>query len=273
MKKSRITRLTITLHEEVLSQVDRLIDGENLRSRSHAIEYLVRQSLSPDVRSAVILAGGKGRGGRPPVLTDIDGQPLITITLSHLDKFGVKDFIICGGSWERQIRTLLDKSDFAVHYVSETQELGTAGAIKKASEFLLGNRFLVLHGDTLTTLDFYDFIRFHEHEGSLATIAVKPRIAEEKYGKVLLEGNKITDYLNRSGDRGISIVNTGIYLFEPGVLALIPNQRPASLEAEVFPKLAAMGELSAFIFQGIWFDVSRIKDRKQALLRWRSERR
>lgn len=271
MKKSRIDRLTITIHEEVLAQVDQTIDGKNIRSRSHAIEYLVRQGLSPKVTSAVILAGGEAKG-KPVAVVDIDGKPLIVRTLRHLAHYGVTNFIICAGPWEREIRSVLSRSEFRVRYIIETKLLGTAGAVKKASEVLPNYRFLVIHGDILTTLNITDLIRFHEREGALATIAVKPRIAEVTFGKVLLEGNKITDYLEKTGDRGISMVNTGIYLFEPKVLPFISTMEPVSLEKEIFPRLAAMGELYAFLFQGIWFDVTRIKDRKQALLRWRSER-
>src|SRR3972149_11199378 len=210
------SRLTITLSEEILKRVDRLIDGKDIRNRSHAIEHLVRLNLSPYVRTAIILAGGKTDRKAPPPLTKINGQFLIWVTLEHLKKYKVEQVIIAAGSWEPTIRSIIvdgESVGLNVSYLSETQRLGTAGAIKKASPFLT-EPFLVIHGDVLTTLNIEDFIRFHENEKTMATIAVKPRIAEKKYGKVLLQGNRITDFLEDRGDRGISIINTGVYLFE-----------------------------------------------------------
>jgi NDP-sugar pyrophosphorylase family protein len=40
------------------------------------------------------------------------------------------------------------------------------------------------------------------------------------------------------------------------------------LETDVFPKLAKMGELSAFLFQGIWFDISHSGNYESAQIRW-----
>ena len=44
---------------------------------------------------------------------------------------------------------------------------------------------------------------------------------------------------------------------------------PSVLETEVFPRLAEQGELGAFFFQGIWFDVSTPENRRLAEARWR----
>lgn len=269
------SRLTITLPEDILEKVDRTIDGRDIRNRSHAIENLVRKSLIPSVRTAVILAGGISKRKTPPALITLEGQHLLYIMLNHLKRFGIKEFIICAGPWEKQIRQVLlngEASGTNYIYLEESSRLGTAGAIKKAYSKIPHEPFLVFHGDVLTSLNIENFVSFHDREKALATIAVKPRIAEKKYGKVLLQGNRITDFIEKEGERGISIVNTGVYLFEPGVLDLIPTKTPSSLEKDVFPKLAKMGELSAYLFQGVWFDVSTAKDRKQAAKRWKKEK-
>ena len=270
------SRLTITLSSEILKKVDRIIDGKNIRNRSHAIEHLIRKSIEPMVDTAVILAGGKPKTKTPPPLIRIHQRHLLSLMIDHLKKFGVTKLIICAGPFEKRIKREFNSGStigVTINYVSETQLLGTAGAIKRAKEYLKDNPFLVVHGDVLTDLNLNDFVRVHQDENSLATIGVKPRIAEKKYGKVLLQGNKITDFLAQEGERGISIVNTGVYLFEPEVLNMIPRKTPSSLERDVFPRLAKMGELSAFLFQGVWFDVSRAKDRQQAAKRWKKEKR
>ncbi|MBI2427131.1 MAG: hypothetical protein HYV34_04765, partial [Candidatus Kerfeldbacteria bacterium] len=41
MKKRLKERLTITMRQDILEALDRTIDGEKIRNRSHALEYIV----------------------------------------------------------------------------------------------------------------------------------------------------------------------------------------------------------------------------------------
>ena len=264
-------RLTITLPPDLLAQIDRLIDRRTVRNRSHAIELLLRQSLKPTVSTAVLLAGGTKDTEQIPALLPIQGQALIVHTINHLITNGISSFIILAGENETLIRECLGNGHYMgaeIHYVGETMPMGTAGALKTAERYLMDRPFLVFHADILTDISVADFVRFHSSQNRMATIAVKPRQAEPDYGKVMMEGIAITDFIPESQDQGISIVNTGVYLFEPEVLSLIAAGTSTRLETDVFPKLAKMGELGAFLFQGIWFDVSHSENYETALNRW-----
>ncbi len=261
------SRLTITLPGELLTKVDGLVDGKAVRNRSHAIELLIRSSMEPTVSMAVILAGGKKKMTTPPALKKIGNRPLLAITLENLKKYGIVDVFVCGGIYEKQIETVFgDGSQFGVKitYVEEKKPMGTAGSLKLTEKYVASNPFLVIHGDVLTDINLEDLVEFHLRENTKATIGVKPRMSEKKFGQAFLQGNKIIRFMERGANKGISIVNTGIYVLNPEVLAAIPRSKVASMEADVFPKLAENGELSAFIFQGIWFDVSDKADHKKA---------
>ena len=270
----RKQRLTITLTPDLVRQVDRLIDNRTIRSRSHAIEVLLRQSLTPTVETAVLLAGGPGEADDVPALSPIRGEALISLTIRHLMRAGIRAFVILAGTNEAAIREVLGEGSqlgVQIDYVREDVPLGTAGALKRAESLLSGGSFLMVHADVLTNIDIESFISFHMRENTLATIAVKPRQAERRYGKVLLEGNRIIEFIEQGDNQGISIVNTGVYLFRPEVLGLIDADGPTHLETDVFPRLAAMRELGAFLFQGIWFDVSTPENRGLAEARWRED--
>ena len=246
------TRLTISVSQDVVDRIDHFITtNEEVQNRSHAIELLVRRSVAPIIRTAVVLAGGYQDDIDPVSLTRIPGGPdVISILIFHLKEAGVSHLVLCAGQNEDVMRERLgDGAEFGlvVDYVTEDEPQGTAGALRQAAPFLPPYEpFLVVHGDVLTNLNFSDFVGFHARSKHLATIAVKPRLSKGKYGKVILQGTEITDFVGKS-DESISIVNTGIYLFEPDIVDLIPNG-PSTLERDVFPELAGRNGLGAYFF-------------------------
>ncbi len=269
-------RLTITLPEDLLNQVDRQIDGYSIRNRSHAVETLIRRSLTPVVATAVILVGGTSKRGELAALQPIHDRRLIHIMVNHLSDYGIRNLIVLAGRQEEAIRNALGDvvgTGITLHYAKEDVQLGTGGALKLAEGYLTRGPFLVVHGDVLSDINLTDFVNFHNNENRIATIAVKPRNAEPKYGKVMLQGNRITDFIDEDRSEGISIINTGVYIFEPEILSLLDEGQVAKLETDIFPRLAEMGELSAFLFQGIWFDISAPENYLLAQERWQHDGR
>lgn len=265
------SRLTVTLSPDLVAELDRMIDKRTIRSRSHAVEVLLRRSLRPRVSAAVLLAGGNHEGADNPALAPFGGTPLIGRMIDHLAGFGIRTFIVLAGRDQARIESQLGDGEsrgVSIRYVEEKRPLGTAGALKQTRALLGRGPFLVLNADVLTDMDIDTFIRFHADEGSLATIAVKPRQAEWEFGKVMLQGNRITEFIDQATDRGISIVNTGLYLLQPEVLDLVATDERSMLETDVFPALAKVGELSAFLFQGFWFDIRDDQNYRRAVARW-----
>lgn len=266
------TRLTITLAEDLVAQIDTLINGTTIKNRSHAIETLVKQSLTPTINTAIILAGGKHSGQANPLLTKIGGTTLLSYTLSMLKKHHVSRVIISLGKADRAISKTFGTGEqlgVAIEYSWEETALGTGGAVKKAQPLLHNAPFLVIHGDVLTTLNLSDLFAFHFSEQSLATVAVKPRMGEPKYGQVFIQGNKIIRFLEKGVQSGISIINTGLYVFNPKIFDAFPTRTSFTLEKDVFPLLAEKKQLSASIFQGIWYDISTPASLQEATARWK----
>ncbi len=265
------TRLTITLSQDLLTKVDSLIDGYSVRNRSHAIEGLVRQSLSADVKLAVILAGGTRKDSDVPSLKKINKRYIFSIMIDQLKMFGINRIIVCAGKNEEKMRKIFgDGSAYGVSivYSSEKKPLGSAGTIKNAASLIGHDSFLVVNDNTLTNLNLDDLLEFHLDEDSIATICVKPRMSEKKYGQVSLHGNKIVKFLDKSETEGISITNIGMYVLKPEIFELIEENKYLSLETDIFPKLVKNKKLSAFVFQGSWFDVSKEISYKEAVKNW-----
>lgn len=262
------SRLTITLPKDLLSKIDSNIDGSDIRNRSHAIESLIRHSLKNPIETAVILAGSK-TPTKTPTLKLINGQPAIIHTIEKIVDSGIKNILICAGNHNQKIKKIVkDGSAYnaKIKYIPESSPLGTGGAIKKAQKYIKGENFLVIHGDVVTELNLNTFISFHTQENTLATIAVKPRKNETSYGKVLIEGNQITDFFDKSDSKGIDIINAGIYLFKSNIFSFIKSGK-SKLETDTFPILAKQEQLTAYIFQGMWYDISKQINYKSALNR------
>lgn len=259
-------RLTITLSKDVLGKLDSTIDKKDIRNRSHAIEQILYRNLTPRINTALILAGKKS-GLIPPPLTRIEGRTLFSLMIEFLRRSGISKVVVCGGYSGEMLKKEFgngNRMGVRMNYVQEPEMLGTAGAIKNARRFLNNGSFLVIHGDVFSNINIDDFIKFHSQEKNVATIAVKPRLFEKEYGRVILQGNKITKFITEKSGEGISIVNTGIYLFEPDIFDYFAPKKYLTLEKDVFPKLVDKGKLSAYLFQGYWYDISRKENLKEA---------
>lgn len=264
-------RLTITLSQSVLNAVDTLVNGITIRNRSHAIETLLKQSLSPSVKTALILAGGNQDKKPHPSLSKISGGYLLAHTLNMLKKHNINKVIISLHKTDTEIMRIFGKGEsygLQIEYSIEEKHLGTGGAVKKAKSFFKNMPFLVIHGDTLTNMNLSNLCSFHFTEKSLATIAVKPRLGELKYGQVFIQGNKIIKFLETSENSGISIINTGVYVFNQKIFDFFPQKEVFDLEKDVFPSLAKQQQLSASIFQGLWFDITDENSLKKAKNDW-----
>lgn len=265
------TRLTITLSQNLLNKVDALVDGHNIRSRSHAIENLVGKSLGKNVITAVVLAGKKRPKDQIPSLKKIDGRFVLSIMIERLKMFGILRLVVCAGDNESQIRQEFGDGSaqgIEIVYSQEKKLLGSAGAVKNAQKLIGDESFVVINDSTLTDLDISDLLTFHSDEDSIATICVKPRMSEKKYGQAFLHGNKITQFMDSSKNEGISIVNMGLYVFKPEIFKLIKKNQYLNFETNIFPELAKTKELSAFVFQGKWFDMSKNETFDQAVKSW-----
>jgi len=275
----RRKRLTITLRGDLLSKVDDLVDGASIRNRSHAIEFLLDQTLLPAVSQAVILAGGAGAELRPLTyevpkpLIPVKGKPILEHTIELLKKYKIRDLILAIGHLGGKIRDHFGdgkRLGVKIRYSREEKPLGTAGALKLARKYLEEAPFLVIHGDVLTKLDLGDLLSFHQSHGGVATMALA--VVKELSGveAVSLDGYKIKKFFRTPGDKKLKtgLVNAGIYVFQPEIFKFIPRFRLRMLE-DIFPNLAKKGKLFGYPFSEPWYDVSTPESYEKVIKVWK----
>jgi len=271
-------RLTITLRKDLLQQLDNIIDRVKIRNRSHAIEYLLSQSLAPEITQAVILAGGQGVQMRPLTyevpkpLISVGGKPVIEYTLELLREAGIREVILAIGYLGDKLKQEIGngrKFGMKIIYSEEKHALGSAGAIKNAYQFIQQKPFLVINGDILVKINLKEIIQFHQEDKCLGTMALSVKAETNGYGTVHLRGEKIVKFIKKSSTKASQLVNAGIYIFNPEIFNYIPVRGKADLDEDVFPKLVQDDKLAGFTFEGDWFEVSTPKNYELAIKKWK----
>ena len=270
-------RITITLDGNLIEQIDKRIDGINIKNRSSEIENLLSEALGTHIPTkAVLLVGGKGTRLKPltdktpKALLPINGKPVTEHILDLLKKYGIRDVILCVGHLKDKIKSHFeDGSRFGVNitYIEEDEPLGTAGPLRLAKEHLKES-FIVSNGDELKNINIPRMFRLHKRKDALATIALTTVEDPSHYGVARLDGSRIIEFVEKPSHPPSNLINAGFYILEPEVIDMIPDGF-SMLEKDVFPKLAKLGRLRGFPFAGQWFDIGTIERYKLAEKQWK----
>lgn len=271
-------RLTITLADNILKKVDGIIDSQNIRNRSHAIETILSQYFLPRVTKVIILAGGAGVHMRPltyempKAMVPVKDKPLVAHTVQALEQVGLEDVIMVIGTLGEKIKEHFGNGESystSIAYIEDEKESGTAQALVAVKEKVGDQPFILVYGDVLAEIDWLDLMNFHHEHGGLATMAVTSAKDTKDWGVLQMDGSRITRFVEKpdEGDSRSHLINAGIYILDPEVLSKLSN-RSKSLEEELFPQLAADGELYGYHFSGKWFDVSTPEVYERALKEW-----
>lgn len=277
-KKDRL-RLTITLRRDLLPHLDQTIDGNKIRNRSHAIEYILGKYLGPKIRQAVILAGGHGIKMRPLTyempksMIPVHHKPILYHIIESLRENGINDITIFIGHLGKMIQEYFeDGSKFGVKisYFQEKEEAGTGGALRQLKN-KLSDAFVLIYGDILANINYIDFIEFHKSHNGLASVALTSLEDPTEFGVVSLHGNKVVGFQEKPKRNQVlsRVISAGIYILEPEITKYIPPKGYASLEKDVFPELVKKNKLFGYPFEGQWFDVSTPAVYERVIKEWR----
>lgn len=268
-------RITITIDQQLLSEVDAQIDGSIIKNRSHAIELSLSKCLQKKgIGQAIILAGGSlmiEQEGRdiPPFLARVNNRTILEHNIIMLRRQGIKEFIIAVGEYKEDIVNEIgdgDKLGVRIIYIHEDEPSGTAGVLRKASEFITGT-FIMCNSHELKEIDVKEMLDFHRKQAVPATIAITTTSTPNEYGVVVLNGNFVYSFIEKpQGSSPTNLISAGFYIFEPEVIKSAPIGF-GRLELDIFPKLASQEELAGFIFYGRWQDV-RSEETLEKALKW-----
>ena len=224
---------------------------------------------------AMILAAGVGSRldpltrNIPKPMVPIVNRPVMEHIVELLAKHGFNDIMVNLHYLADQIETYFgDGSKWGVniHYSKEERLWGDAGSVKRCEDFF-DDTFVVVGGDDLADLDLTRIVRIHKEKKALATIALSLVDDPSEYGIALLnERGRITRFLEKPRGEVIfsNMANTGVYIFEPQVLELIPKGVPYGFGNNVFPMLLEQkARFYGYLSSSYWRDVGNLKQYQQ----------
>jgi mannose-1-phosphate guanylyltransferase len=220
---------------------------------------------------ALILIGGLGTRLRPftcntpKPLLPIVNKPFLLYQIELLKKYGIKEVIFCLAYLSHTFENHFgngSKYGIKIHYVHEQEPLGTGGAIKNAQKYI-DRPVLIFNGDVLMNIDIETMRRYHVRNKAKATIALTRVKDPTVYGLVETAKNgRIERFLEKPSwdEVTCNTINAGVYIFEPGVLSLIPKGINYSVERGLFPNLLSKKEkLFGFINSSYWIDIGSVE--------------
>lgn len=222
---------------------------------------------------ALILAGGLGTRLRsvlndiPKPLAPVQDIPYLAYVLNALYSQGLREVILSVGYKAEQFVDFVaiqKKSlpDLSIILVTESEPLGTGGAIKHCYEQYPDDRYLVFNGDSYCDFCLKTMLANDPDEFATMVVASVPNIS--RYGEVsLFENGKVQAFHEKKELAQKGWINAGIYYFSTNVFNDIESGKSFSFEHEIIPKLLDVG-LQAVKGRGNFIDIG-IPDDYQAM--------
>lgn len=234
----------------------------------------------------MILAAGQGSRVRPLTknvpkpMVPILGKPVMEYLIEHLARFGVREIMINvafnhykienyfgdGHRWGVEIGYSYEGG--RDHGDIVPKALGSAGGMRKIQDFggFFDETTLVICGDAIIDLDIRAALDEHRHKGAVASVVTLdvPRDQVKNYGVVVAdEEGRVRSFQEKPSpeEAKSTFASTGIYLFEPEVIDLIPSGREFDIGSDLFPMLVEQ-DLPFFAQKRFfnWIDIGRLTD-------------
>ena len=245
------TKISITINEKTLHDINSIIDNIYIRNRSQAIEHLIKNALGEN-KTAVILLGGNEAHLR---ISKEDYRPTARIKNSTVIELALKKlrennfktiFIIARHNLLTKLFEMLkDGTDYGVkiNYIEEKSSNGTAESLRLLKGKIRTN-FLVVYGDIIfSKINIEELWNDHIKQNAIATIMLTTSSRPSEKGTVKVEGNKVLTFTQKPKKSDIYLVFSPIFITEPQIF----EYSSSSLEFDIFPELAEKGLLNGHL--------------------------
>jgi dTDP-glucose pyrophosphorylase len=237
----------------------------------HRVHEVLGLPTRPNL--AVVMCGG--RGARLGPLTDAIPKPMLTVAGRPILERLV--LLLAGQGITRiylavhYLASIIEEhfGDGAslgvdIRYLREAEPLGTGGALSLLPE-TPAHPVVVMNGDLVTQARVGAMIDAHAERGAMATVGVRRYRHVVPFGCVEVEDGRV---LAMEEKPALSkLVNTGLYVLEPSVIARVPRGTAFGLPSLLEGCLARGERVQSFEIVDEWIDVGQ----RERLLHARGE--
>jgi NDP-sugar pyrophosphorylase family protein len=198
-----------------------------------------------------ILAGGLGTrlgaavADTPKPILPVAGEPFLRHPLRLLARHGATRAVLCVGYLGERIEAALGAEQFGIEllYAYDPPDLaGTAGAIRPVLD-LLGERFLVLYGDTYLRINYSAVDRAQTASGRPALMTVLRNEGQWDASNALYRDGEVVAYDKVAPTPEMRWIDYGLGVLTPEALAVAPDDDDL---AGVYRELARRGQLAGY---------------------------
>jgi len=263
----RIMVETTVEHIPILDNSRRIIDiirwtdvfGEEYRTRT----------ATPNPNVVVIMAGGRGTRLDPftrifpKPLIPVGNKPAIEVIMEKYHASGFSRFMYTLNYRKEYIISFLRENTFpySCEWVEECEFLGSAGSLRLLRD-RIDDTFFVTNCDTILDIEFSEVLRWHKSQQAAMTIIGCYNEIKIPFG--VLETSE--DTLIRMHEKPVHgcVVNTGVYLMEPRVLAYIPEEGPFAMNQLIDAATAREKVCVHTVYSG-WHDIGQLEQYRLAI--------
>lgn len=270
-----------------------LVDHAGRGNIKDYITHLLEREFRAARTRAVVLCGGESaelyptRIPIPKAMLPVNYRPVVEYLLRHLVYHGISHVTMVAGA-KGNVRPYfggLETPGIEIDIVTESKPQGTAGALRSVRNQVRGD-FMVLNGDILTNVDLSALLDAHRATGAKATMLLThPLQARDhdprRLGRVTVDHDGRVVSLVEPEDGGpgpgpgpdtdtdtddVPAVdlperthyNAGVYVFDPRVMEMVPDDGIASLEEDILPRLIEDRAVRGFVMHesDYWIDVA-----------------
>ena len=220
----------------------------------------------------VIMAGGRGARLEPftrvlpKPLIPIDGKPVVDHIIDRFRACGASEFYLTIHHMSRILRAYFEEKslEYSIGFAEEGEPSGTAGSLKLLAD-KLDRPFFVSNCDIIIKADYSDLYRFHTYNAYDITLVASARRFNIPYGICELNGSGNLERIQEKPEYNF-LVNTGLYVLNPNVIDLIPDNKLFHITHLMDKVKESEGTIGVYpISEKAWIDVGQWAEYRKAL--------
>lgn len=251
------------------------------------------------MNDVIILCGGMGTRlseetvTKPKPMVEIGGKPILWHIMKHYSHFGYNRFILALGYKGEYIKnyfynyrifsndfTLImhpektpeihgisNESHWEITFVDTGLNTLKGGRIKQVERYVKSDVFHLTYGDGLSNVDIKKIEQFHLRHGKIGTVTgVYP---PSRFGEMLIDKNTVIKFEEKP-QLSSGIINGGFFVFDRRIFSYLASDKDCDFEFGTLQKIASMGELNVFKYNGFWQCMDTVRERDYLNKLWDS---